>query len=49
MAPGTEPEWGTKCPLQPSQPLTVETAALETVTLDLYRDIHKGIRYGSSA
>ena len=25
--------------------LTVETAALEAVTLDLYRDIHKGIRY----
>ncbi|MEO5839089.1 MAG: hemerythrin domain-containing protein [Acidimicrobiales bacterium] len=25
--------------------LTVETAGLETVTLDLYRDIHKGIRY----
>jgi hypothetical protein len=25
-------------------PLTVETAALEVVTLDLYRDIHKGIR-----
>jgi hypothetical protein len=24
--------------------LTVETAALEAVTLDLYRDIHKGIR-----
>jgi hypothetical protein len=26
--------------------LTVETAALETVTVDLYRDIHKGIRNG---
>ena len=24
--------------------LTVETAALETVTFDFYRDIHKGIR-----
>jgi hypothetical protein len=24
--------------------LTVETAALETVTVDIYRDIHKGIR-----
>ena len=24
--------------------LTVETAALETVTFDIYRDIHKGIR-----
>ena len=25
-------------------PLIVETAALETVTFDIYRDIHKGIR-----
>ncbi|MEO8695748.1 MAG: hemerythrin domain-containing protein [Acidimicrobiales bacterium] len=25
--------------------LTVETAGLESVTLDLYRDVHKGIRY----
>ena len=27
-------------------PLIVETAALETVTVDMYRDIHKGIRAG---
>ena len=27
-------------------PLIVETAALETVTVDMYRDIHKGIRNG---
>jgi hypothetical protein len=27
-------------------PLIVETAALETVTFDIYRDIHKGIRNG---
>jgi hypothetical protein len=27
-------------------PLIVETAAIETVTFDLYRDIHKGIRNG---
>lgn len=27
-------------------PLIAETAALETVTFDIYRDIHKGIRYG---
>jgi iron-sulfur cluster repair protein YtfE (RIC family) len=27
-------------------PLIVETAALETVTFDLYRNIHKGIRHG---
>ena len=27
-------------------PLIVETAALETVTFDLYRNIHKGIRAG---
>jgi len=26
--------------------LTVETAGLETVTVDIYRDIHKGIRNG---
>ena len=26
--------------------LTVETAGLETVTVDMYRDIHKGIRNG---
>jgi hypothetical protein len=29
-----------------STPLIVETAALETVTFDIYRNIHKGIRYG---
>ena len=27
-------------------PLIVETAALETVTFDIYRNIHKGIRHG---
>ena len=27
-------------------PLIVETAALETVTFDIYRDIHKGLRNG---
>jgi hypothetical protein len=27
-------------------PLVVETAALETVSFDLYRNIHKGIRHG---
>jgi hypothetical protein len=27
-------------------PLIVETAALETVEVDMYRDIHKGIRFG---
>lgn len=27
-------------------PLIVETAALETVTVDMYRDVHKGIRAG---
>src|SRR5262245_28037888 len=27
-------------------PLIVETAALETVTFDIYRNIHKGIRAG---
>jgi hypothetical protein len=27
-------------------PLIVETAAIETVTFDIYRNIHKGIRHG---
>jgi hypothetical protein len=27
-------------------PLIAETAALETVTFDLYRNVHKGIRFG---
>jgi hypothetical protein len=30
----------------PTTPLIVETAALETVGYDLYRDVHKGIRNG---
>jgi hypothetical protein len=36
---GTKTTTGTSIPA-----LTVETAALETVTFDFYRDVHKGIR-----
>ncbi len=32
--------------IAPTSPLIVETAALETVTFDIYRNIHKGIRAG---
>src|SRR5262249_26562247 len=30
----------------PTTPLIAETAALDTVTFDVYRNIHKGIRHG---
>jgi len=32
--------------IAPTTPLIAETAALETVTFDIYRNIHKGIRHG---
>ena len=46
MAPGTETEMGNEMSTATLPTLTVETASLERVSLDLYRDIHKGIRNG---
>src|SRR5262245_13517342 len=45
---GTRPgPWeGTMTAIAPTAPLIVETAALETVSFDLYRNVHKGIRHG---